>query len=295
MIKYIVNIFLISAAAFSQSPVFPNATVTKIDSGFQFVEGPVWHDSIGLLFSDIWPGTIYRWSSEKKVRTVFLKPSDSSNGLTYDLNGELILTQMQKRRISRRKSDGTIVPIIEAYRGKKFNSPNDLVVKSDGSIFFTDPDFNTPSGEKKELGFKGVFRFGRNGSLKVLDTTFDKPNGICFSPDEKKLYVNESPQGKIFVWDVIDDSIIVNKKLLFGIPIKGYADGMKTDKAGNIYCTGPTGVWVISPNGKHLQTIEIPETPTNCAWGDQDGKTLYVTARTGLYRVQMNIENNNQK
>lgn len=288
MMRWLTIWFLYSSVLYSQSTAPYDAVVTKVDSGFQFVEGPVWKDDVGLLFSDVWPGTIYRWSPEKKVRTVFLKPSDSSNGLTYDRNGDLILTQMQKRRISRRKSDGTIVPIIETYQGKKFNSPNDLVVKSDGSIFFTDPDFNTPAGEKKELGFKGVFRFSKSGSLNVLDTTFDKPNGICFSPDEKKLYVNESPQGKIFVWDVFDDSIIVNKKLLFAIPIKGYADGMKTDKTGNIYCTGPTGIWVISPTGKHLQTIEIPEAPANCAWGDPDGKSLYVTARTGLYRVRFN-------
>lgn len=265
-----------------------NAQVEQIATGFLQPEGPVWMDGAGLLFSDIADNKIYLWSPYDSSVTEFMNPSDSSNGLTFDLDSNLILTQMGKRRVSRRESDGSITPLAETYDGKRFNSPNDLVVKSDGSIFFTDPDFNTPVGEPKELDFQGVFRIGGNGNIQVLDsTTFDKPNGICFSPDESKLYVNESPLGIIYVWDVVDDSTITNRSVFFTIPSIGYADGMKVDPAGNIYCTGPTGVWVISPDGVCIDTIHVPVNPSNCNWGDADRKTLYITGGSSLYRIRL--------
>ncbi|HEX9615290.1 MAG TPA: SMP-30/gluconolactonase/LRE family protein, partial [Bacteroidota bacterium] len=248
---------------------------------------PVWNDGFGLLFSDIWPGKIYRWTPDSGV-SLYLFPSDSSNGLTYDRQGRLILTQMAKRRLCRRESDGTIVPLVSSFRGKKLNSPNDLVVKSDGSIFFTDPDFNVPGGPaNKELTIKGIYRLNTSGALQLLDSTFDKPNGICFSPDEKELYVNESPQGKIYVWDVVNDSTVANKRLFYSIPIPGHADGMKTDPGGNVYCTGPTGVWIISPQGVLLDKIATPVNPTNCTWGDADRKTIYITARSTVFRMRL--------
>jgi len=271
----------------AQSPVPESAKLEKLATGFKQPEGPVWIDSMGLLFSDIKANKIYRWSPSDSSLTTYLYPSDSSNGLTLDLHGRLILTQMAKRRIARQETDGTIIPLASTYNGKKFNSPNDLVVKSDGSIFFTDPDFNTPWGQKKEIGFKGVFKISPDNIIKVLDsTTFDKPNGICFSPDESKLYVNESPLGKIYIWDVVNDSTIANKKLLYTIPLGGYADGMKVDPDGNIYCTGPSGVWIISPAGVCLDTI-LMENPSNCAWGDADRKSLYITAGKSLYRIRL--------
>jgi gluconolactonase len=141
-----------------------------------------------------------------------------------------------------------------------------------------------------ELSFKGIFRISPTGTLRILDsTTFNKPNGICFSLDEKKLYVNESPQCKIYIWDVINDSIIANKKVFYTIPKTGYADGMKVDAAGNLYCTGPTGVWIISPSGVCLDTIVMPnnESPSNCNWGDADMKTLYITSNKSLYRIRL--------
>ena len=143
-----------------------------------------------------------------------MNPSDSSNRLTLDLQGRLILTQMELRRVSRRETNGTITPLASTYNGKRFNSPNDVVVKSDSSIFFTDPDFNIPIGEKAELSFKGIYRISPSGGLTLLDSTLDKPNGICFSLDESKLYVNESAQAKIYVWDVSGDSL-TNKRLIF--------------------------------------------------------------------------------
>jgi len=281
-LKYCIFLFFFSCI----NPL--NAQVEQLETGFLQPEGPVWKDGVGVLFSDIRANKIYCWSPFDSSLTEFMNPSDSSNGLTFDLDGNLILTQMGKRRVSRRESDGSITPLAETYNGKRFNSPNDLIVKSDSSIFFTDPDFNTPVGQPKELDFQGVFRIGKNGNIQVLDsTTFDKPNGICFSPDESKLYVNESPQRIIYVWDVVDDSTITNRRVFFTIPGMGYADGMKVDVEGNLYCTGPGGVWVISPDGTCIDTILVPESPSNCNWGDEDRQTLYITAGSSLYRIRL--------
>lgn len=276
-----------STLAYSQSPVPKDAKLEKISTGHVFVEGPVWKDGVGLLFSDMGSNTINKWTPENGT-TVFLKPSSVSNGLTYDNEGNLILMQTGRRRVARLEKDGTTqTSLADKFEGKRFNSPNDIAVKSSGSIFFTDPDFNIPQGEIGELSIKGIYRLGKNGSIKLLDDTFDKPNGICFSPDEKKLYVCESPKAIVYVWDVDDDSTITNKKLFYAIPEKGYADGMKCDADGNLFCTGPGGVWVISPDGKLLDKITTPETPTNCNWGDSDRKTLYITAQTSVYKIRL--------
>jgi gluconolactonase len=283
----------ILSTAHAQSPVPSGATLEVIATGIQQPEGPVWKDGVGLLFSDIKAAKIYKWTSENGLE-VFMAHSDSSNGLTLDLQGRLILTQMGKRRIARQETDNSITPLVSTYNGKKFNSPNDLVVKSDGSIFFTDPDFNIPGGSKnKQLSFQGIYRIGNAGNLKLLDSSFVEPNGICFSPDEKKLYVNESPTGQIFVWDVINDSTITNKKLFYMIPSFGYADGMKVDPEGNLYCTGPTGVWIISPTGKLLDKIILPgnQSASNCAWGDDDKKTLYITSGSSTFVYKIRLDN----
>jgi gluconolactonase len=283
-----IALFCGEQVSFSQSPIPVGAVLEKVATGFQQPEGPVWKDGIGLLFSDIKANKIYRWSPIDSSLVEYLNPSDSSNGLTFDRQGCLILTQMAKRRVARQELNGTITPLTSTYNGKKYNSPNDIVVKSDGSVYFTDPDFNTPKGQSPEIKFKGVFRLSRYGVVYALDsTTFDKPNGICFSPDEKKLYVNESPRGQIYAWDVVNDSMISGKKLLYTVPVTGYVDGMKTDSAGNIYCTGPTGVWIVSPQGGALGKIDVPVTPSNCNWGDADKKTLYITGGNSLYRIRL--------
>ncbi|MBN2092624.1 SMP-30/gluconolactonase/LRE family protein [candidate division KSB1 bacterium] len=271
---------------FSQSILDPNARLEEIASGILQPEGPVWKNGIGLLFSDIKGNKIYKWTSEKG-KEVYLSPSDSTNGLTYDLKGNLIAGQMGLRRIVRFENDGTQTSLADRYDGKRFSSPNDLVVKSDGSIFFTDPDFNIPIGQKKELGFNGIYRISPKGVLQLL-TTLALPNGICFSPDEKKLYVNDSQAHKIYVWDVINDSTIANKKLFFTIPVTGYADGMKIDGAGNIYCTCSSAVWVISPSEEQLGKINLPSntSASNCAWGEADNKTLFITAGTSVYKIR---------
>jgi gluconolactonase len=277
----------LTSFALAQSPVPPNAILEKLATGFQQPEGPVWKDSVGLLFSDIARSKIYVWSPSDSATSVYLQPSDSSNGLTLDRQGRLILTQMLKRRVARQETDGSITPLVSTYNGKRFNCPNDVVVRSDGSLFFTDPDFNIPYGQQSELHFQGIYRLSPGGTLQLLDSTFDKPNGICFSPDEKKLYVNASQKCIIYTWDVINDSTIANKKVFYTIPASGYADGMKTDAQGNVYCTGPTGIWIVSPSGVLLDKIAMTETPSNCNWGDANKKILYITAGSSLYRIRL--------
>ncbi len=275
-----------ASALYGQSPIPPDATLEKIASGLLQPEGPLWKDGVGLLFSDIKRNLIDVWSPLDGSVRPYLQPSDSSNGITFDRQGRLVLTQMRLRRVARQELDRTITPLASTYNGKKFNSPNDIVVKSDGSIFFTDPDFNIPSGQTRELSFKGIYRITPKGALILLDSSFDKPNGICFSPDEKKLYVNESARCLIYVWDMVGDSLLSNKRLFYTIPAVGYADGMKVDSAGNLYCAGPTGMWIISPTGQSLGRIAMTENPSNCAWGDNDRKTLYMTAGSSLYRIR---------
>jgi len=272
---------------FCQSPVPTGAKLETLRTGFLQPEGPVWVDSLGILFSDIKANKIYRWSPADSSLTTYLYPSDSSNGLTLDRQGRLILTQMAKRRVARQEPNGTITPLASTYDGKKFNSPNDVVVKSDGSIFFTDPDFNIPSGQSSELKFQGIYRIDTSGALKLLDKTLNKPNGICFSLDEKKLYVDESAKDSIYVWDIINGDSIANKRGFYAIPMSGYADGMKIDSAGNIYCAGPTGIWIVSPAGVSLGKIIVSSGASNCAWGDHDRKTLYITGGSSLYRIRL--------
>ena len=280
-------ILFIGSVSFAQSTVPAGASLEKVAGGFQFLEGPVWKDSVGLLFSDMGASTIFNYTPDGKIK-IFLKPSDVSNGLTYDLQGRLILTQTGLRRVARLEPDGTQTLLASTYNEKKLNSPNDVAVKSDGSIFFTDPPFNIPSGQKQELPFSGIFRIsGTTGALQLLDSTLAFPNGICFSPDEKKLYVNDSQARIIYVWDVANDSTITNKKVFATMHANGYADGMKIDTKGNLFSAGPFGIWVFSPKGTVIDTIMVPGQTTNCNWGDADRKTLYITAGTGLYRIRL--------
>jgi gluconolactonase len=288
---YCFLLLFVASVVRAQSPVPSGAKLEKIATGFQQPEGPVWKDGSGLLFSDIQRSTIYQWSQTDSIK-IFFHPSDSSNGLTLDRQGRLILTQMLSRRVARQELNGTITPLVSTFNGKKFNSPNDVVVKSDGSIFFTDPDFNIPGGAKnKELTFQGIYRISPSGTLSLLDSSLNKPNGICFSLDEKMLFVNESALDKIYVWDVVNDSTLTNKRLFYTIPGSrpntDYVDGMKIDTAGNIYCTGPTGIWIVSPTEVLLGKIAVPVAPSNCNWGDADRKTLYITGGNSLYRIRI--------
>ena len=289
MMKSVKRILLLIAGCIScvvaQSPVPHNATVEMIAGGFQFVEGPVWRDGAGLLFSDIPANKVYQWTPGAGV-SVFRNPSGNSNGLTFDAQGRLVMTQTGNRRVARVESTGEETVLAATYTGKKLNSPNDVVVKSDGSIFFSDPTFNIPAGQKAELGFSGIYRISPYGPLQLLDASLNEPNGICFSPDETKLYVNNSSERVIYMWDVVNDSTIANKRRFASMNPVGYADGMKTDAAGNVFCSGPLGVWVFSPGGVVLDTILVPGQTSNCNWGDASRKTLYITSGTAVYRIQ---------
>ncbi len=283
------------SASLAQSPIPPGAKLERVATGFLQAEGPVWYNGPGLrsavdssvLFSDIAGNKIYQYSPATGRCTTFLNPSDSSNGMTFDREGRLVFCQMELRRVARMDSDGAIIPLAETFRGKKFNSPNDIIVKSDGAIFFTDPPFNIPYGQKQELPFSGIYRISPGGAVQLLDSTLSLPNGICFSPDESKLYVNDSHACLIYEWDVVDDSLLENKRLFATIKASGYADGMKVDSAGDVFSAGPLGVWVFDKNGNCLDTILIPESTSNLNWGDPDRKTLYITTRSSLYRIRL--------
>ena len=267
-----------------------NTEVEKVAGDFEFTEGPLWHPDGFLLFSDIPANTIYKWQPGKKTE-VFRQPSGNANGNTFDKSGRLITGEHGNRRVSRTEKDGTVVTLASSYEGKRLNSPNDLAVKSNGSIYFTDPPYGIES-EQEELGFYGVYRLAPDGKLTLLVDDFVRPNGIVFSPDESKLYVNDSEKGHIRVFNVQPDGTLDSGKLFAELKPpseEGAADGMKVDIKGNVYSTGPGGVWVFSPNGELLGIIETPEAPANLAWGDRDYQTLYITARNSLYRIRLQI------
>jgi sugar lactone lactonase YvrE len=194
------------------------------------------------------------------------------------------------RRVSRTEHDGTVAEVATHYQGKRLNSPNDLVCKSDGSIYFTDPPYGLPGQiEGKDLDWNGVYRLAPEGTLSLLDDSFERPNGLAFSPDERTLYVDDSYRDHIRAFDVQPDGTLTNGRLFADLSdpgAEGVPDGMKVDVQGNVFCTGPGGIWVLNHQGKPLGRVEVPEQPANLAWGDVDYKTLYITARTGVYRVR---------
>ncbi|SRR5579884_214504 len=289
-----------------------NAQLEKLAGGFLFTEGPVWvsrKESMPgyLLFSDPNNNTIYRWSPDGQVSVFRTKSGYSgfnigeyrqpgSNGLALDKQGRLTINQHGNRRVIRVEPRGDITVLADRYAGKRLNSPNDLVYRSDGALYFTDPPFGLPKAfddPRKELPFSGVYCV-KDGQVKLVSTDLEAPNGIALSPDEKHLYVNNWNDKKkiILRYEVNPDCTLANGRLFFDMtdaPGEDALDGMKVDRRGNVYCTGPGGLWIISSEGKHLGTITGPEDPHNMAWGDDDGKTLYITAITGIYRIRLNI------
>lgn len=267
-----------------------DAVVEKVAGGFEFTEGPVWVPDGYLLFSDIPASTMYRWTPGSVSAEVFRAPSGRSNGLTLDREGRLLACE-HDRRLSRTEGDGSVVTLAERYEGKRLNSPNDIVVRSDGSIYFTDPPYGLPRQEEgRELDFNGVYRLAPDGALTLLDDSFDRPNGLAFSPDERVLYVNDSRRGHIRAFDVRVDGTLSNSRVFAELREpgeQGVPDGMKVDVRGNVFCTGPGGIWVLDTTGEPQGVIGVPEVPANLAWGDDDLKTLYITARTGLYRMRL--------
>ena len=271
--------------------------IEKLDEGFQFLEGPLWVNRDGgyLLFSDVPGNTIYKWV-EGGNSAPFLKV-DRPNGLTLDREGRLVICEEGGRRISRVALSGGEPEVVAGnYEGKKFNSPNDLVYRPDGSLYFTDPPFGLKGQDEspeKELDFNGVFRLAPDGELTVVIKDVERPNGIAFSPDGSVFYVANSRNNTWMAYDAAADGSVTGGRTFFdasGIKGDGGADGMKVDSNGNLYCTGPGGVFVITPEGKHLGTIQPPATPSNLAWGGADADTLYMTAPQALYRVRLNVK-----
>ena len=264
------------------------AQVERLATGFEFTEGPVWcHDQDCLLFSDIPQNRILKLESDGRV-TTFRQPSGNSNGLTYDREGRLIACEHGNRRVSRTERDGTITVLAERYHENRLNSPNDVVIRSDGCIYFTDPSYGIKS-EQQEQPIQGVYRLAPDiRELSLVAGDFERPNGLAFSPDEKKLYINDSARRHIRVFDVSSDGFLSNGRLFFemNVATPGAPDGMKVDVCGRVYCTGPRGVWVFDQMGIHLGTVVTPEKPANCAWGGTDWRNLYITARTSVYRIE---------
>jgi gluconolactonase len=272
------------------------AKIEKVAGGFKFTEGPIWvKEGAGyLLFSDIGNDAIMKWTPSGTVST-FRKPSDRSNGLTLDKQGRLIICDQANRRMSRLEPNGTLTVLASTYQNRRFNSPNDAVYGSEGSLYFTDPPYGLSNPSLQELNFQGVFRLAPNGTVQLLVRNLSRPNGIALSPDEKTLYVaNSDSNNKVWMaYTLGTTGGVSNGRVFYNASQaneEGLPDGLKVDIQGNLYCTGPGGVWVFSPQGTHLGTIKPPEVATNCHWGDQDGKTLYITATTGLYRIRLNIQ-----
>jgi gluconolactonase len=284
-----------------------NARLERVAGGFEFTEGPVWTRDGALLFSSPNTNVIYRWAPTGEV-TVFRAKSGyagfdigryhqpGSNGLTFDPNGLLTICQHGNRRVIRVNPHGDITVLADRYDGKRLNSPNDLVYRSDGTLYFTDPAFGLPEvfdDPAKELPFCGVFS-ARDGEVTLVDDELEGPNGIAFSPDERYLYVgNWDPERKVVMRYEIDEVGKASNGTVFfdmtDAPGEDAIDGVKVDQKGNLYVCGPGGLWVLSPEGKHLGTLRVPEDPHNLAWGDEDGRTLYVTALTSIYRIRLEI------
>lgn len=285
------------------------AKIERLAEGYDWSEGPVWdHKGRFLLFSDVPQNTVFRWK-EGEGASVFLKPSGytgstprggepGSNGLTMDAEGRLILCQHGDRCIARLEPDGKFKVLADRYEGKRFNSPNDAVYKSNGDLYFTDPPYGLlgkNDDPKKELKFNGVFRLSKDGTVTLLTDKMSYPNGIAFSPDEKTLYVANSDLEKA-VWmafEVKEDGTLGEGKVFFDATqfaknkdLKGLPDGLKLDRSGNLFATGPGGVFILSPDGTHLGTLATGEANGNCAWGD-DGSTLYINADMYLARIRL--------
>ncbi len=281
--------------------VAEDVEVERLATGFTFTEGPVWHPTEHfLLFSDMPADVRRKWSAAEGVVEV-MRPSNKCNGMTYDADLNLLVCEHATSSVVREYPDGRRQTIASHFRGKELNSPNDIVVRSDGSIYFSDPWYGRMPvfgvERERELGFQGVYRIPPgDGELElvVAEDEFEMPNGLCFSPDESLLYINDTPRAHIKVFEVAPDGSLGEGRLFFGgigtgVIEEGIPDGMKCDELGNIWVTGPKGVWVISPEGEHLGVIEVPENVGNLAWGGPDWKWLFLPSSTSLYRVRTKV------
>jgi gluconolactonase len=283
------------------------AAIEKLADGFLFTEGPVWHPDGYLLFSDPNANAIYRWSETDGVSVYRAKSGyagidareygqPGSNGLTLDAAGRLTIAEHGRRRVSRLEKNGVVTVLADRYEGRRLNSPNDLVYRSDGALYFTDPPFGLPrffDDPRKELATSGVFLL-QDGRLRRVAEELTGPNGIAFSLDERYLYVSnwDAKRKQVLRYAVAADGTLSSPSVFFDLthlPGEEALDGVKVDTEGNVYVSAPGGVFILTPEGRHLGTIRAAERPANFAWGDADGRTLYMTAHTGLYRIRLSV------
>jgi gluconolactonase len=291
--------------------ITPGTNVEKVADGFSFTEGPVWHPDGYLLFSDPNTNVIYRYDPLSHNVSVFMSHSGytgadigdygqpGSNGLTIDKEGRLIVDQHGNRRVIRFEKKGPVTVLADKIDGKRFNSPNDIVLKSDGTVYFTDPPYGLPdffNDKRKELDYSGVFMV-KDGKVQLVSKDLGGPNGLAFSPDEKYFYVTNwdirdiHHTKTLWRYEVQPDGTLQNGKIFYDFNFTEddeALDGMKVDKQGNLFVSAPGGVWILSPDATLLGKIVTPERPANMAWGDEDGKTLYLTAHTSLYKIRIN-------
>jgi len=264
-------------------------------SGFIYAEGPLWRSDGYLLFADSPRNRIHRWNPRGGL-AVLREPSFTATALAFDLEGRLLATEHGNRRISRTESNGTLVTLVDRYEGKRLNSPNDLVVAANGAVYFTDPPYGLPrQREGKELDFQGVYRLDPDGRLVLLVRDMVRPNGIGLSPDGKTLYVTDTDRSLVRAFSLRADGSIESSRILATIKpwregMQGAPDGMTLDVKGRLYIAGPGGIWVFDDNGGRLGVIATPEPPSSCTFGDATGQTLYITARSRIYKVHLNVQ-----
>ena len=270
-----------------QELVGSDARLETVATGFGFTEGPVWDPAGFLYVSDETINKIFHVHADgKKDEVIALGDPD---GNTFDRQHRLIDCASVLRAIIEVTADGKYKILADHFEGKRFNSPNDVIVGPDGALYFTDPTLDLVAGEKQEIPFQGVYRLDESGNVRLLTKDLSQPNGLAFSPDGKKFYVDDSQQRNIRVYDVASDGTLTNGRIFGEEPGgkgEGVPDGMKVDNRGNIFVTGPKGIWVWDANGNHLGTIAMPEQPANLTWGDAQYSTLYITATTSVYRLK---------
>ncbi len=297
---FLVTLLAIGASAqktrsFALEPLSPkfqelissDAKLDTIATGFGFTEGPMWNPAGFLYVSDETINKIFRvYPDGKKEEVIALGDPD---GNTFDRHHTLIDCASVLRAIIEVTPEGKYKVLADRYEGKRLNSPNDVIVGPDGALYFTDPTLDLVAGEKQEIPFQGVYRLDASGNLRLLTRDLTQPNGLAFSPDGKKFYVDDSEQRNIRVYDVSADGSLSNGRIFadeHGEKHQGVPDGMKVDEKGNLFVTGPKGIWIWDADGNHLGTIAMPEQPANLAWGDPDYSTLYITATTSVYRLK---------
>ncbi|PWU22347.1 MAG: gluconolactonase [Candidatus Rokuibacteriota bacterium] len=276
--------------------VGPDVEFEQIATGCLFTEGPLWHSREQyLLWSDMPGDHLRRWSAKDGVST-FRKPCNMSNGLTWDREGRLLACEHATSQVTRTERDGRITPVATHFEGRQLNSPNDIVCAADGGIYFTDPPYGRAEfygvKRKQELPFQGVYRAGSDPkSPALLVDDFDRPNGLCFSLDGRRLYINDTARQHIRVFDVGTGGALSGGRVWAETVGEGPGapDGMKIDSAGDVYCCGPGGIHVFAPDTACLGVIHVPERTANFAWGDPDLRTLYITASTSVYRIRVRV------